>query len=151
MKSLRLVAAVAALAVSGSVFAADDACSVAIEGSDAMQFNKTRIDVPKTCREFKVSLKNVGKLPKTAMGHNWVLTTSADMQAVVKDGMAANVNNDYIKPGDTRVIAHSKVIGGGEATEVLVPVAKLKAGDAYMFFCSFPGHSALMKGTLTLK
>ncbi|HGY2110449.1 TPA: azurin, partial [Pseudomonas aeruginosa] len=21
----------------------------------------------------------------------------------------------------------------------------------YMFFCTFPGHSALMKGTLTLK
>ncbi|WP_240442231.1 plastocyanin/azurin family copper-binding protein, partial [Pseudomonas aeruginosa] len=24
-------------------------------------------------------------------------------------------------------------------------------GEQYMFFCTFPGHSALMKGTLTLK
>ncbi|MFX5869880.1 plastocyanin/azurin family copper-binding protein [Acinetobacter baumannii] len=27
----------------------------------------------------------------------------------------------------------------------------MKEGEQYMFFCTFPGHSALMKGTLTLK
>ncbi|HWK75792.1 MAG TPA: azurin [Povalibacter sp.] len=151
MKRLRFAVAVLAFAASGSVFAADAACSVEIQGNDAMKFDKTSIEVPKTCQEFKVTLKHVGKLPKAAMGHNWVLTKPADMDAVAKDGIAATVSNDYIKPGDTRVIAHTKVIGGGETTDVTVPVAKLNAGETYEFFCSFPGHSALMKGTLTVK
>ena len=29
-------------------------------------------------------------------------------------------------------------------------VSKLKAGDSYAWFCSFPGHASIMKGTLTL-
>jgi azurin len=51
---------------------------------------------------------------------------------------------------DARVIAHTKVIGGGETDSVTFSTAALKAGEAYSYFCSFPGHSALMKGTLTL-
>ena len=57
---------------------------------------------------------------------------------------------NYIKPGDARVIAHSPLVGGGESTKVTFPVSKLGAGP-YSFFCSFPGHSTLMKGTITLK
>mgnify|MGYP003609699406 CR=1 FL=1 len=67
-------------------------------------------------------------------------------QALIKAGLP----NDYIKPDEARVIAHSKVIGGGETTSVKIPVAKLGAGP-YSFFCSFPGPAALMKGTLTVK
>ncbi|HEY8683885.1 MAG TPA: hypothetical protein VIM06_12000 [Rhodanobacter sp.] len=29
-------------------------------------------------------------------------------------------------------------------------LSALKAGESYVFFCSFPGHAALMKGTLSL-
>ncbi|MOA50824.1 Azurin precursor [compost metagenome] len=48
------------------------------------------------------------------------------------------------------MIAHTKVVGGGESDSVTFEVAKLKAGEQYMFFCSFPGHAALMKGTLEM-
>jgi azurin len=64
--------------------------------------------------------------------------------------MKAGLDNNYIKPGDDRVIAHTKVVGGGESDSVTFDVAKLKAGQDYMFFCSYPGHAALMKGTLKL-
>jgi azurin len=30
-------------------------------------------------------------------------------------------------------------------------VSKLAAGEKYGFFCSFPGHISMMKGTVTLK
>lgn len=150
MKRLRFAVAVLAFAASGSVFAADAACSVEIQGNDAMKFDKTSIEVPKTCQEFKVTLKHVGKLPKAAMGHNWVLTKPADMDAVAKDGIAATVSNDYIKPGDTRVIAHTKVIGAGETDSVTFDVSKLAADGDYTFFCSFPGHWSIMKGSLKL-
>ncbi len=141
--------AVVALCVGAApVWAAD--CAVEIEGNDAMQFNKPTISVPASCKEFTVKLKHVGKLPKTAMGHNWVLTKTADVQPVANDGIPAGAAKNYVKDGDARVIAHTKLIGGGESDSVKFAVSKLKAGDSYTYFCSFPGHSAIMKGTLTL-
>lgn len=126
-------------------------CSTTIEGSDAMQFNQKSIEVPKTCKQFTVTLKHTGKLPKAAMGHNWALGTAADEQAILADGMKAGAEQNYIKPDDTRVIAHTKLIGGGESDSVTFTVSKLKASETYAYFCSFPGHAALMKGTLTLQ
>lgn len=142
-----LAASLIALA-SGAASAAQ--CDVEIESNDAMQFNKSTIAVPTSCKQFTVKLKHVGKLPKAAMGHNWVLTKAADLQGVATDGIPAGVDKGYIKPGDARVIAMTKLIGGGETDSVTFDVAKLKAGDSYAYFCSFPGHSSVMKGTLTL-
>jgi azurin len=125
-------------------------CATTVEANDAMQFNTSTITVPKTCKSFKVTLKHVGKLPVTAMGHNWVLSHSSDQAGVIADGMKAGAANSYEKPDDTRIVAHTKLIGGGESDTATVNVAKLKAGEEYAFFCTFPGHAALMKGTLSL-
>jgi azurin len=125
-------------------------CATTIEGSDAMQFNQKTITVPKTCKSFKVTLKHTGKMPKTAMGHNWVLSHSTDESGVIAGGMQAGAGNNYEKPGDTRIIAHTNLIGGGESDTASINVGKLKAGEQYAFFCTFPGHAALMKGSLSL-
>jgi azurin len=138
-----------ACVLAGPVLAAGP-CEAEIDSTDAMQFTKAQLSVPASCKQFKLTLKHVGKLPKAAMGHNWVLAKTADMAGVASDGIAAGLPNDYLKPGDARVIAATKVIGGGETASVSFDVAKLKAGEAYSYFCSFPGHSAIMKGTLTL-
>ena len=125
-------------------------CDVTIESNDAMQFNLKEIVVDKSCAKFTVNLKHVGKLPKASMGHNWVLTKTADMNATATAGVAAGLSNEYVKKDDPRVIAHTKLIGGGEFTSVTFDVAKLAAGQSYTYFCSFPGHWAIMKGTLKL-
>jgi azurin len=125
-------------------------CSTTVEANDAMQFNTRSIEVPKTCKQFTVTLKHTGKLPKTAMGHNWVLTRADDQAGVLADGSSAGLANNYIKPNDSRVIAHTKIIGGGESDAATFKTSALKAGQPYAFFCSFPGHAALMKGTLSL-
>ncbi|WP_406625974.1 azurin [Acidovorax sp. SDU_ACID1] len=137
-----------ALSATAPAWAAD--CAVEIEGNDAMQFNKQAISVPASCKQFTVKLKHVGKLPKAAMGHNWVLTKTADMQGAVTDGIAAGAAKDYVKAGDARVLAHTKLIGGGETDSVSFATSALKAGESYSYFCSFPGHAGIMKGTLTL-
>ena len=124
-------------------------CSVDIEGNDMMKYNVANIDVSKSCTDFTINLKHVGKLPKAAMGHNVVVAATSDIKGIDADGIKAGVANDYVKPGDERVIAHSKMVGGGESTSVTFPVSKLDGGP-YSFFCSFPGHWALMKGTITL-
>jgi azurin len=132
-------------------WAASAACSTTVEANDAMQFNTRSIEVPKACKQFTVTLKHTGKLPKAAMGHDWVLSRAGDEASIDADGAKAGIEHDYLKPGDSRVIAHTKIIGGGETASTTFKVSALKAGESYEFFCSFPGHAALMKGTLTLK
>lgn len=130
--------------------AAASGCATEIEGNDAMQFNMKSITVPATCSEYTITLKHVGKMPVAAMGHNVVITEADDMQKVLADGMAAGAAKDYVKPDDD-VIAHTKMIGGGETTSVTFSTAKLKDGGPFKFFCSFPGHAALMNGTIQVQ
>jgi azurin len=150
MKKSRLIVVAAASLLACGAALADD-CATEIEGNDVMQYNKKTIDVPAACKEFTVTLKHVGKMPKTTMGHNWVLLKPADFQTVMTEGIAAGPANDYIKGDDPKIIAHTKLIGGGESTSVTFAVSKLTAGEPYTYFCNFPGHAAIMKGTLTVK
>ncbi|HXE66676.1 MAG TPA: azurin [Rhodanobacteraceae bacterium] len=126
-------------------------CSTEIEASDAMQYNVGSIAVPSSCTNFKITLKHTGKLPVASMGHDVVITKQSDMQAVDQESAAAGLDNGYIKAGDSRIIAHTKLIGGGQTTSVSFPVSKIKSGGPYVFFCSFPGHSALMHGTISVQ
>ena len=114
-----------------------------------MQFSKPTLAVAADCTEVKLTLKHTGKLPAAAMGHNWVLTETSAFQAVATAGMSAGLPNNYVPKDDARVLAHTKVVGGGESTSVTFPVSKLKKGGDYTFFCSFPGHWSVMKGKLT--
>ena len=125
-----------------------DECALVIEGNDAMQFNQKEMSVPATCKEVTVTLNHTGKLPVANMGHNWVLTKTADMQAVANAGVSAGLEKDYLPAADKRNIAHTKVVGGGESASVKFKTSQLTKGGDYTFFCSFPGHSALMKGKL---
>ena len=142
------------IVIAASLFAAGSAmagpCDLEIESTDAMKFNKETLSVPASCKKVTLKLTHTGKLPKASMGHNWVLTKTADMQAVATDGIPAGPDKSYIKPGDTRVLAHTKLIGGGESDSISFDATKLKAGEAYSFFCSFPGHIALMKGSFAI-
>ncbi len=123
-------------------------CETTIEGNDAMQYNLKEIVVDQSCQQFTVHLKHVGKLPVAAMGHNWILTKTADYQPVATAGAPAGLANGYMPQNDPRIIAHTKLIGGGESDSVTFDTSKLTAGGDYTFFCSFPGHWALMKGVL---
>ncbi len=147
---LRKILIAMTLLLSAPLAAQAATCSADLAGDDAMKFDKTNIDVPKSCKEFTINFSHPGKLAKNIMGHNVVIAKTADISAVASEGMGAGLANDYVKAGDPRVVAHSKVIGGGEKTSVSFPVAKI-TGAPYSFFCSFPGHSSLMKGTLTVK
>lgn len=134
---------------SGQLLAAE--CKVTVDSTDQMSFNTKAIEIDKSCKTFTVELTHSGSLPKTVMGHNWVLSKEADMQPISTDGLSAGIDKDYLKDGDTRIIAHTKVIGAGETDSVTFDVSKLKADEKYGFFCSFPGHISMMKGTVTLK
>jgi len=143
------IALTAGLAVSGSAWSQD--CATTIEGNDALQYSLKQITVDSSCDSFSLTLKHVGTLAAAVMGHNWVLTTTPDFEAVAMAGMAAGVDNDYVPPDDQRVIAHTKIIGGGQETTISFDPSELTAGGAYTFFCSFPGHYAIMQGRLIVE
>jgi azurin len=125
-------------------------CATEIDGTDAMQFNVGSITVPASCTRFTITLKHTGQMPVAAMGHNVVIAKAADMQGVTADGMGAGAAAGYLKPGDTRVIAHTELVGGGQSTTVSFPVASIQGAGPYEFFCSFPGHSTVMKGSIAV-
>ena len=60
--------------------------------------------------------------------------------------MSAGAENGYLPKDDPRVLAHTKLIGGGESSSVTFKTDGL-AGKDLTFFCSFPGHFAMMKGS----
>jgi azurin len=146
MKVIRSLAVISLLAMAGNAFAADKVCKLEITGTDAMQFDKKELSVAGDCTQVEVTLHHSGKLPAQAMGHNWVLAKTADVAGVSSDGIAAGFANDHIKKDDARVIAHTKIVGGGQTTSITFPTSALTKGGAYTFFCSFPGHSSIMKG-----
>jgi azurin len=148
MKVIRSLAALTLLFAASNAFAADKVCKLEIAGTDQMSFDKKELVVAPDCTSVELTLKHTGKLPAQAMGHNWVLTKTADVAGVANDGMGAGLPKQYLKDGDARVIAHTKVIGGGQSDTIKFPTSKLTKGGAYTFFCSFPGHSSMMKGTL---
>lgn len=142
--------AATALLCSAALPAMAAQCDITIEGNDAMQFNLKEIVVDKSCKEFTVNLKHTGKLKAAQMGHNWVLTKTADMNAVATAGIGAGLPKHYVPENDARVLAFTPIIGGGETTSVTFDVSKLAPGENYTYFCSFPGHWAVMKGALKL-
>ncbi|USD36565.1 azurin [Ferrimonas sp. SCSIO 43195] len=145
------ILAAAGLMLSLSFGATASECEVALEANDMMQFSTKLISVPASCEEVSINLKHTGKSPAQAMGHNVVITDTANVQAVGTDGMAAGLDNNYVKPGDERVYAASKVIGGGETTTLTFKTDKLSAGGDYTFLCTFPGHWAIMQGKFEFK
>ena len=144
MTFLRLIAATVLLAASAVAYA--DPCKVAIESNDMMQFNVRELAVPANCAEVEVTLRHAGKLGATVMGHDWVLAKESDVSGLVNAGLAAGASRGYLPQGDARIIAATKVVGGGETTTVKFSTAALAPGARYAFFCTSPGHSSIMKG-----
>ena len=135
---------------SASVFAAE--CSVTVESTDQMSYTSKEFPGDKSCKEFTVKLTHSGSLPKNVMGHNLVISKTADMQGIATEGMSKGLENDYLNAANAAIIAHTKMIGAPEKeTEVKFDTSKLEAGGDYSFFCTFPGHISMMKGKVIVK
>ncbi|MFL2529424.1 MAG: azurin [Candidatus Azotimanducaceae bacterium] len=145
-KRILHVFGIAMLLLSGTTFARG--CDLSVETGDGFTWPSS-LSVPSTCSTVTLNLSHSGKMPKNVMGHNWVLSRTADKNAVAMDGMKVASASGYttaVKDNDDRVIAHTVLIGGGESTSITFSLEGLSASESYTFFCSFPGHSSLMKG-----
>ena len=68
--------------------------------------------------------------------------------AVAADGTPAGPANNWVAPGDSRVIANTALLGPGESGDVTftAPVP-----GTYQFVCTFPGHNFTMFGDFTVE
>lgn len=139
--SLLLVLACAA----GSAARANE-CQLTILASDMIQYNARALRVDASCAQVELTLRHVGKQPAHVIGHDWVLARTADVTALANAGIAAGFDSGFLPQGDNRIIAATKIVGGGETTTITFPMSKLTPGGDYSFFCSYPGHSPMMRG-----
>jgi azurin len=133
------------------IYGEKDAREIVITGNDAMQFDLKKMEASPG-EKIKVTFKNIGSIPKIAMGHNWVLLKKdtdalAFGQKVLASGGSAT--NALPKSLLGEVIAHTDVLGPGESESVTFR-APSEPGD-YEYVCTFPGHFAMMRGVLLVK
>ena len=135
--------------VAGAARAND--CIINLKVGDSMKFDQRTVTVSQACKLVTIHLSHTGQMPAQSMGHNVVITSTDAFQSVANDGMKAGLAGNYVPPNDKRVIASTKIIGGGETTTSTFSGSLLKPGGAYTFFCSAPGHWSLMRGQLLVK
>ena len=127
------------------------ASEIVISGNDTMQFDVKTFEV-KAGEPVTLTLKNTGKLPKIAMGHNLVvLKKGISAIAFGQKAMGAGANATNALPDSVKedVLANTKLLGPGESDTVKF-TAPTEPGS-YEYVCTFPGHFAMMRGTMTVK
>lgn len=145
--------ATAFLIAAGSVFA-QDATVIELKPSTniatPLAYDKSDFTAKAGAKIKLVMNNNGGAAPQP---HNVVLCKpgTADKVVAAAMGMLTDPNGmakAYV-PESTDIIAHTKFAQPGqtESVEVTLPA---EAGD-YPFFCTFPGHAAIMKGILKVE
>lgn len=115
---------------------------VVLNAGDNMKYDQTEIHV-KSGEIITLTLNHTGKGTITAMGHNFVLLKEGvDMTAFDTKALTAK-ETDYIPKDSEDVIAHTKLLGGGESDVISFTAP---APGTYTYLCSFPGHGATMNG-----
>ena len=121
--------------------------ALALSGNDMMQFDKNEL-MAKAGEKITLTFRHVGQLDKRVMGHNFVLLKpETDITGFANEAAAAGESADWIPNDGVQVIAHTKMLGGGQTDVISFDAPE---PGVYDFICSFPGHSAMMRGTLTV-
>jgi azurin len=124
---------------------------IIITGNDAMQFDVKSFEA-KGEESLRLTFKNIGSMPKIAMGHNLVILKK-DISAITFGQKVLASGGSATNPlpksllGD--VIASTKLLGPGES-EVVIFKAPNETGE-YEYVCTFPGHFAMMRGKMIVR
>jgi azurin len=113
---------------------------------DELLYDKAELSAPAGA---KVTLKMKNNASAASGNkHNWVLAKAGQADAIAADGIAAGDAAGYLKAGDTRVIANTKLVEAGKEESITFTAP---AAGSYDFLCTFPGHNVAMKGKLVVK
>jgi azurin len=115
-------------------------------GAKEFRYDPASLQVPADAR-VKVKLSN-NTDPKDEIGHNWVLVAAGTEAAVLASGKAAGDDKDWLDTGDPAIIAHTRLIEGGQTNTIRFTAPP---AGSYPYLCTFPEHYAGgEKGTLVV-
>jgi azurin len=142
--------AAAPTAAAPAAAAAPAVATVELTANDSMKFNLTTFEV-KAGQEVKLTLTNLGTMPKVAMGHNLVILKKGSDSKAYSDAAIMAVATDYVPAAlADQVIAHTKLLGPKQSDEITFK-APTEPGE-YPFLCTFPAHFLSgMKGVMVVK
>ena len=123
---------------------------ITVTGNDTMQFDLKSFEV-KSGEKVELTFKNIGKIPKIAMGHNLVvLNKGISAIAFGQKALGAGANATNALPDSVKidVIAATKLLGPAESETISFTAPE--PGD-YEYVCTFPGHFAMMRGVMNVK
>lgn len=117
--------------------------TIRLTGDDLMKYNLNKIEV-KEGQKIKLTLTHIGKMPKEAMGHNFVLLKpEITIEAFANEAALAKDNGYIPESQEANIIAHTDMVGGGQSTSIEFDAP---AKGSYKFMCSFPAHYVNMQG-----
>jgi azurin len=109
-----------------------------------MEFEQTEFTV-KAGTEITLTFENTATSP--AMEHNVVLLTDDAAATIDRIGQAAmGASAKAFVPEDDAVLAATDLAKPGET--VTLTFTAPSAPDEYAYICTFPGHYAMMQGTM---
>lgn len=111
--------------------------TIGVKG-DSLQFDTNQISV-ESGEEITITLANSSGVNT----HNLVIVQDGTKDAVAANGTAAGPANNWVIPGDARVIANTVLLGPVDSGEVTFTAP---APGTYQFVCTFPGHNFTMFG-----
>ncbi|NNC88437.1 MAG: Azurin [Akkermansiaceae bacterium] len=127
-----------------------EALKITITGNDLMQYDIKTFEA-KAGQTIELTFKNIGVLPKEAMGHNVVvLKAGTDIPKFAMAG-ATQREGDFLPAEQEfkdQMIAHTKILGPGESETITFTAP---GAGTYDYICTFPGHFGVMRGTMVVK
>ena len=135
---------------SNPVSVIDGVTVLEMTGTDRMKYNLDAFAVPPDSL-VKLNFRNVGKMPKAAMGHNVVFLKAGVDSGAFATAAAAARDSEYIPVQlEDQILAHTKLLGPGESDTIEFTVPTVNGN--YEFLCSFPAHLfAGMRGVMTVE
>lgn len=117
---------------------------------NAMKFDVASISAAPG-EAIKVVLMNASTLPKSVMGHNWVLLAAGTDPVAFANAAAPEAASGYIPAKlKDKILATIALLGPNETGDVTFNAPT--APGEYPFVCSFPAHCIVgMKGMLIVK
>ena len=109
---------------------------------EELLYDKDKLQAPAGSK-ITLNFKN----NSTALSHNWVLVKPGTQDSVSAAGITAGEAKGYI-PDNPNIIVHTPLTKPGQTDTITFDAP---APGSYPYVCTFPGHSVLMKGTLTIQ
>jgi azurin len=119
--------------------------SIQLKANETMRFDKELFRV-RAGKKISLIFKNTGAKSAASMAHNVVILQSGVDIADFAD-VAHNAKAEQYVPSslDSLVIAHTRLVSGGDSDQVEFIIPK---PGVYDFICSFPGHWGTMQGKI---